>query len=132
MTDHGDLKAAAAGAEALLVAILTVPAVTHLVTKARLLKANGYGTISGFYEDSDGEATEESTQKYSDLPSRVTAWLSSSLGLAASIVAAVLAHDADSSAGAGSSASRFLNLWADVAAWVSVPVRADHNSRMVH
>lgn len=119
MTDHGDLKAAAAGVQALLVAILTVPSITHLVTKARLLRPNGYGTISGFYEDLDGEATEESTQKYSDLPSRVTAWLSSSLGLAASIVAAVLAHDARSPAGTASSVSGFLSLWADVVAWVS-------------
>lgn len=116
MTDQNDLTAAAAGVEAALVAILTVPALIHFTTKTTLFKANAYGTISGFYEDVDGEATDESTQQYSDLPSRVTALLSSSLGLAASIVAGVLLQDAHE----GSGTSQFFNTWMDVISWVSL------------
>lgn len=120
MNDH-ELKktAAAAGVEVVLVAILALPAVTHFATKTRLFKPrNGYESISGFHEDDDGEATEESTQKYSDLPSRVAAWLSSSLGLAAAITAAILSQDAAPSSVASSAASRFCILWSDVIAWV--------------
>lgn len=120
MKDHDLKTAAAAGVEALLVAILALPAVAHLVTTTRLYKArNGYGTLSGFYEDGDGEATEKSTHEYSDLPSRVAAWLSSSLGLAAAIVAAVLAHDSGPSSETTSAAIRLTIVWADVVAWVS-------------
>lgn len=120
MQHHDLTTAAAAGVEALLVAMLAVPAVAHLVTKTRLFKArNGYGTLSGFYEDADGEATEKSTQAYSDLPSRVAAWLSSSLGLAAAIVAAVLFKDSGSSSESISAVSRFFVVWSDVVAWVS-------------
>ena len=115
MTRHDDLKAAAAGGEALLVALLSIPAVVHFFAKARSFKANGYTTISGFYEDHDGEATEKSTHEYSDLLPRVGAWLSSALGLAASIVAGVLYHHGGSSSGL----LEFLNRWADVIAWVS-------------
>lgn len=120
MHDYDTKTAAAAGVEALLVAILAVPAIAHLVTKTRLYKArNGYGTLSGFYEDGDGEATEKSTQEYSDLPSRVAAWLSSSLGLAAAIVAAVLFQDSGPSSETTSAASRVIIVWSDVIAWVS-------------
>lgn len=115
MTDHEHLTAVAAGAEAAVVAILTVPALARFVAKTRLFKPNAYGTISGFYEDVDGEATDESTRQYSDLPSRVAAWLASSLGLAASIVTAVLAQDAHK----GSRSSQLFNTWADVFSWVS-------------
>lgn len=120
MKDHDLNTAAAAGVEALLVAILAVPAVAHLVTRTRLYKArHGYETFSGFYEDGDGEATEKSTQEYSDLPSRVAAWLSSSLGLAAAIVAAVLFQDSGPSSETTSAASHLLIVWSDVVAWVS-------------
>lgn len=120
MQDHVVKTAAAAGVEALLVAVLAIPAVVHLVTKTRLFKArNGYGTLSGFYEDGDGEATEKSTQEYSDLPSRVAAWLSSSLGLAAAIVAAVAFQESGSASETTSPASRLIIVWADVVAWVS-------------
>lgn len=113
------MTAVAAGVEALLVAVLAVPAIAHLTTKSRLFKArDGYETISGFYEDGDGEATEKSTQEYSDLPSRVAAWLSSSLGLAAAIVAAVLFQNAAPSSEAASAASRFFIIWSDVISWV--------------
>lgn len=115
MSGHDDLKAVVAGGEALLVAILTIPAVVHFFAKARLFKANGYTTISGFYEDHDGEATEKSTQEYSDLLPRVGAWLSSALGLGASIVAGVLFHHDVSSPGV----PEFSRRWADVFAWVS-------------
>lgn len=115
MTGHDDLKAVAAGGEALLVAILTIPAVVHFFARTRLLKANGYTTISGFYEDRDGEATEKSTHEYSDLLPRVGAWLSSALGLGASIVAGVLSQHEVSSSGVLGFSSR----WADVVAWVS-------------
>lgn len=125
LIDHELKTAAAAGVEALLVAILAVPAVAHFATKTRLFKArSGYESVSGFYEDGDGEATEESTQQYTDLPSRVAAWLSSSLGLAAAIAAAVLSQDAAPSSGAASSASRFFILWSDVIAWVSLAPRS--------
>lgn len=120
MKDHVMKTAAAAGVEALLVAVLAIPAVAHLITKTRLFKArNGYGTLSGFYEDGDGEATEKSTQEYSDLPSRVAAWLSSSLGLAAAIVAAVLSQESGSASETTSAASRLIIVWSDVVAWVS-------------
>lgn len=120
MKDHVMKTAAAAGVEALLVAVLAIPAVAHLITKTRLFKArHGYGTLSGFYEDGDGEATEKSTQEYSDLPSRVAAWLSSSLGLAAAIVAAVLSQESGSASETTSAASRLIILWSDVVAWVS-------------
>ncbi|KAG6362037.1 hypothetical protein INS49_010266 [Diaporthe citri] len=112
-TRHDDLKAAAAGGEALLVALLSIPVVVHFFAKARLFKSNGYTTISGFYEDRDGEATEKSTHEYSDLLPRVGAWLSSALGLAASIVAGVLYHHGGSSSGF----LNFLSRWADVTAW---------------
>lgn len=117
MTNHDDLKAAAAAAaEAILVAVLTIPAVTHFAANTRLFRPGSYGTISGFYEDDDGEATEASTRECSDLPSRIAAWLSSSLGLAASIAAALVSHDVQHA----SSLSRFLCTWADVLAWVSL------------
>lgn len=122
MKNHVMKTAAAAGVEALLVAVLAIPAVAHLVTKTRLFKArNGYGTLSGFYEDGDGEATEKSTQEYSDLPSRVAAWLSSSLGLAAAIVAAVLSPETGSASETTSAASHLIIIWSDVVAWVSPP-----------
>lgn len=114
--------AAAAGVEAVLVAVLAIPTVVRLATKTRLFKArDGYESLSGFYEDGDGEATEESTQDYSDLPSRVAAWLSVSLGLAAAIAATVLSHEPASSP-AAASASHFFITWSDVIAWVSVAV----------
>lgn len=115
MTRHDDLKAAAAGGEALLVALLSIPAVVHFLAKARPFKADGYATISGFYEDRDGESTEKSTHEYSDILPRVGAWLSSALGLAASIVAGVLYHHGGSSSGF----LYFMSRWADVIAWVS-------------
>lgn len=119
MTDHDPRQAAAAGAEVLLVAILTVPAVSHLATRTKLFKPRGYETVSGFYEDEDGEATEKSTLEYSDLPSRAAAWLSSAIGLAASIATGVLAHEAGSSRYPVSAVVNFLDNWADVIAWVS-------------
>lgn len=112
---HDGLEAAAAGGEAVLVVLLSIPAVAHFFAKARPFKANGYTTISGFYEDRDGEATEESTHEYSDLLPRVGSWLSSALGLAASIVAGVLYHHGGSS----SEVLDFMSRWADVIAWVS-------------
>ncbi|KAK2610560.1 hypothetical protein N8I77_003979 [Diaporthe amygdali] len=132
MSGHDDLKAVVAGGEALLVAILTIPAVVHYFAKARLFKANGYTTISGFYEDRDGEATEKSTQEYSDLLPRVGAWLSSALGLGASIVAGVLFHHDVSSPGV----LKFSRRWADVFAWgflffqsISLPRRGDYRAK---
>lgn len=116
MPDHGDLEAAAAATAALLAALLTVPTVAHFAATTSLFRAHGYGTISGYYEDDDGEATEASTRAYSDLPSRVAAWLSSSLGLAASIAAAVLSRNT----GDAATMSRILTRWADVVAWVSL------------
>ncbi|KAF3768887.1 P-loop containing nucleoside triphosphate hydrolase protein [Cryphonectria parasitica EP155] len=124
MTDHDDLKAAVVGLEVVLVAILTVPAAAHLVARTKLLKASGYGTVTGFYEDRDGEATEESTLGYSDLPSRAAAWLSSTLGLAAAIVAAVLVQKTDSSEEVGSALSAFLSTWADGLCWLLQAIAA--------
>lgn len=115
--------AAAAGVEAALVAILAAPTAVHLATKARLFKArDGYESISGFYEDGDGEATEESTHEYSDLSSRAAAWISASIGLSAAIAAAVLSRDTAPSSAAASAAARFFITCSDVVAWVSVVV----------
>lgn len=119
MKGREDVEAVVAGVDALLVAVLTVPAVFHFVAKTRLFKAHGYGSISGFYEDKDGEATEKSTQEYSDLPPRVAAWLSSALGLGAAVVAGVLLEDGESHPGF----LGFLCGWEDVIAWVS-PTRS--------
>jgi hypothetical protein len=114
MTVHNDLKAAVAGVQVVLLAALTVPAAVHLGARTRLRKARGYSTVTGFYQDLDGEATEKSTQAYSDVPSRVAAWLSSTLGLAAAIVAAVVSqHHTESPARTGS-----WDTWTDVIAWV--------------
>lgn len=118
MTGREDVEAVVAGVDALLVAALTVPTVFHFVARTRLFKANGYGSVSGFYEDQDGEATEKSTQEYSDLAPRVAAWLSSALGLGAAIVAGVLHQDGVSRPGF----LDFLSGWADVIAWVSLTV----------
>jgi hypothetical protein len=115
MRHHDNLNGAAAVGGALLVALLSIPAIVHFFAKARLFRAGGSTTVSGFYEDRDGEATEKSTQEYSDLLPRVGSWLSSALGLAASIVEAVLYHHGASSSGILDLLSR----WADVAAWVS-------------
>lgn len=114
--EHDAWKAVAAGAEAVLVAALTVPALLHFAASKRLFGASGYGSIPGFYEDDDGEATEASTLEYSDLPYRVGAWLGSSLGLASSIAAAVLSQDVRQPLGLTSLLCR----WADVVAWVSL------------
>ncbi|KUI60006.1 ATP-dependent bile acid permease [Cytospora mali] len=54
MTHRDGVEAVVAGVDALLVAILTIPAVIYFVAKTRLYKASGYGSISGFYEDEDG------------------------------------------------------------------------------
>lgn len=115
MKGREDVEAVVAGIDALLVAVLTVPTAFHFVARTRLFKANGYGSISGFYEDEDGEATEKSTQDYSDLAPRVAAWLSSALGLGAAIVAGVLYQYGESRSGF----LGFLSGWADVIAWVS-------------
>lgn len=116
MTRQDDLKAAAAAAgEALLVALLSIPAVVHFFARARLFRARGYTTVSGFYEDQDGEATEKSTREYSDLLPRVGSWLSSALGLAASAVAGVFYQRGGSSSGL----LGFMSRWAHVVAWVS-------------
>ncbi|ROW01700.1 hypothetical protein VSDG_01987 [Cytospora chrysosperma] len=130
--DVDDVEAVLAGVDALLVAILSVPAVFHLVARARLYKANGYGSISGFYEDEDGEATEKSTQEYSDLAPRVGAWLSSALGLGAAIAAGVLSQNGASHSGL----LAFLSGWADVIAWglvflqsTSLPRRGDYTAK---
>lgn len=119
MTHHDNLKAAVAVVEIVLVSFLAVPAVAHLVSRTKRLKARGYGTITGFYEDLDGEATEKSTHEYSDLPPRTAAWLSASLGLAAATVAAVLSQKTDSVNEAGSDFLRFFKRWLDVIVWVS-------------
>lgn len=118
MKGREDVEAVVAGVDALLIAILTVPAVFCLVARTRLYKADGYGSISGFYEDEDGEATEKSTQEYSDLAPRIAAWLSSALGLGAAIAAGVLSQHGDSQPGF----LGFLSGWADVIAWVSLAV----------
>lgn len=118
MTGREDVEAVVAGVDALLVAVLTVPTVFHFAARTRLFKANGYGSVSGFYEDEDGEATEKSTQDYSDWAPRVAAWLSSALGLGAAIVAGVLHQGGDSRSGS----LGFLSGWADVIAWVSLAV----------
>lgn len=115
MTRHDDLKAGAAAAEALLVALLSIPAVIHFFARARLFRARGYTAVSGLYEDRDGEATEASTHEYSDLLPRVGSWLSSALGMAASIVAGILYQRGGSSSGLPG----FMSRWADVVAWVS-------------
>lgn len=137
MTAHDVLHATAAGVGLLLIAIFTIPTLIHLITsRARLLKANGYATISGFYEDGDGEATEESTKAYSDFPPRVAAWLSSALGLAASIAAGVLSRDTDTSNSSSSPLLSILGLWSDVAAWSLIfvqiallPRRGDYHAK---
>ncbi|PSR99426.1 hypothetical protein BD289DRAFT_424221 [Coniella lustricola] len=137
MPAHDDLRAVVAGVQVVLVAALTVPTAVHLVVRTRRLKARGYDTLTGFYQDLDGEATEESTQAYSDLPSRVVAWLSSTLGLAAAIVAAVLLQQQiDSPAGTNSGLLAFLGSWADVIAWgflffqsVFLPPRGDYTAK---
>ncbi|CAN8099007.1 unnamed protein product [Discula destructiva] len=134
MNSHDLETAVAAGVEALLVAILAVPAVAHLASRTRLFKArDGYESISGFYEDGDGEATEKSTLEYSDLPSRVAAWLSASLGLAAAIVAGVMAQHVTPSA---SAASEFFITWSDTVSWAIVffqctllPRRGDYTAK---
>ena len=114
MTGREDVEAVAAGVDALLVAILTVPALSHFVARAKLYRSRNYDTVSGFYEDADGEATEKSTQEYSDLAPRVAAWLSSALGLGASIAAGVLSQHGNARSGF----LGFLSGWADVIAWV--------------
>lgn len=119
MPDHATVEAVLAGVEVLIVAALSVPSITHLVTKTTIFNIR-YETVASFYEDDDGEATEKSTQEYTDLPSRVAAWISSTLGLAASIVAGTLSQRAQYHAGSGSGLLHFLNLWADVIIWVSL------------
>lgn len=120
MSVHGDtLHLAVAGAGVVIVVGLSVPSLIELSKRTKLFKSNGYGTVSGFYEDQDGEATEESTQNYSDTWPRVLAWLSATLGLAASIVAGVLANETDSFVSAAASFQSILSSWSDLAAWVS-------------
>lgn len=129
MPDREYVEAVVAGVEALLVAILTVPAVSHLVARAGLYKANGYGSISGFYEDEDGEATEKSTLDYSDLAPRTAAWLGATLGLGASIAAGVLSQHGHSHLHSGFLG--FLSGWADVVAWVSLAVSGSNCDEQV-
>ena len=120
MNVHGDnLHLAVAGAGVVIVAVLSAPSFVELSKESKLFKSNGYGTVSGFYEDEDGEATEESTQSYSDTWPRVLAWLSATLGLAASVVAGILANETDSFVSAAASFQSIVNSWSDLAAWVS-------------
>lgn len=125
MPDHDTAKALVAGAAALKVAVLSAPALVHLATRSRAAKVR-YDTISGFYQDDDGEATEKSMLEYDDWPSRVAAWLSSALGLAAAIAAAVTSsqptNEIDGS-GTGAAVLLFSTRWADVIAWVSLSLR---------
>lgn len=118
MPDHDTARAVVAGVEALFLAVLSVPSLVHLVTKRRLFKVR-YETLSGFYEDHDGEATEQSMLEYTDWPSRVAAWLSSALGLAAAVAAGVTFTGTDTNTGAA--VLLFLTRWADVIAWVGLP-----------
>lgn len=120
MPHHDTAHAAVAGLEALSVAALSVPTLIHLVTRSRAFKVR-YETVSGFYEDDDGEATEKSTLEYTDWPSRVAAWLSSALGLAAAITAGITSQTTNHT-DTGPAALLFLTRWADVIAWVSFPV----------
>lgn len=122
MPDHDTAKAVVAGIEAVSVAALSAPALVNLVTRSRAFKVR-YETVSGLYEDNDGEATEKSTLEYTDWPSRVAAWLSSALGLAAAITAAITSSQTTTGAhtdtDAGTAVLLFLTRWADVIAWVS-------------
>lgn len=115
MLDHDTVKAVVAAGEALCVAVLSVPALIHLITRSRAFKVR-YETPSGFYQDSDGEATEQSMLEYTDWPSRVAAWLSSGLGLAAAITAGVTDPYADTVS--QTAVLLFWSRWADVIAWV--------------
>lgn len=121
MRDHDTAKAVVAGVEALFITVLSVPSLVHLVTKSRLFKVR-YDTLSGFYEDNDGEATEKSMLEYTDWPSRVAAWLSSALGLAAAIASGITFTDTDTDTDTDTAVVLlFLTRWADVIAWVSFP-----------
>lgn len=119
MPDHDTAKALVAGIEALIVTVLSAPTLVYLVTRSRVFKVR-YQTISGFYEDDDGEATETSMLEYNDWPSRVAAWLSSTLGLAAAITAAITSQSTNEMDGTdtGAAVLVFLTRWADVIAWV--------------
>ncbi|KAJ9157202.1 ATP-dependent bile acid permease [Pleurostoma richardsiae] len=118
------LQAAAAGAGVCLVVGLTVPSAVNALRRRRAYKSRGYDSVSGFYEDEDGEATEKSTLDYSDARPRVAAWLSATVGLAAAVAAGVLANQrATLSSAAVSVVLSLLCSWSDVLAWLLVFVQ---------
>ena len=104
-------------ATAVVVVLLTVPALAHACRITRLRLGGGYVQLGedDNYEDRDGIATEASIRALSDTRPRVALCLSTALGLGSSIAARVLALN-------GAEHTRVLSelaAWAEPACWVS-------------
>ncbi len=123
-----------------LVAVCTVPSAGQLWSRARQRarsRGHGYDVVPELYQSKDGTATSESVDRFSDRESRVAAWVSLAVGLAASLAAAgLLTAHRDSFVGPHPSAPWLFNVWADVPAWTlvclqcaSIPSRSQYDRR---
>ena len=72
-----------------IVGLLSIPALYQNLDRLRATKAR-YQEVSDLYEDQDGEATEQSTQAYSDFLPRWTLILFSSVASIDALVTAIL------------------------------------------
>ncbi|GAB1311146.1 Putative ATP-binding cassette (ABC) transporter protein [Madurella fahalii] len=92
MSDPELLHKLFGGAAALLVALLTAPALVYaLGTATPRWRRRGYAHLGqNSYEDHDGIATEESIRAYSDTRPRVAVCLGAIIGLAASVAARIV------------------------------------------
>ena len=105
-------------ATAVVVVLLSVPALAHACRITRLRLGGGYvqlGQDDSNYEDRDGIATEDSIRALSDTRPRVALCLSTVLGLGSSIAARVLVLNAAGHTGVLAE----LAAWAEPACWVS-------------
>lgn len=113
------------GAAALLVALLTVPAIAHTWKTFRPPSQRGYAQLAGnnSYEDRDGIATEDSIRAYSDTRPRVAVWLGAVIGLAVSIAAQVLSlRDVEDT----TRSLAELDFWTEPACWVRRDILRAH------
>lgn len=77
-------------AAAVVVALLTLPALIR-VWRTSEVCGGGYTQLGrDSYEDRDGIATEESIRAFSDTRPRVAVWLGAALGLGASVATRVI------------------------------------------
>ena len=104
-------------ATAVVVVLLTVPALLHACRITRLRLGAGYVQLGqdDNYEDRDGIATEASIRALSDTRPRIALWLSTVLGLGSSVAARVLVLNA----GEHTRVLAELAAWAEPACWVS-------------